>query len=161
MKYVSELKELENKKFDSVEELEKAENEVKAEQAKKEEAKLALKKESAAVEEAFKTRNVARKAYNEKLVESRKTYNELLKKAKEEFEASLKEATEALEKAEADYNTKLVAFQKAHPEGYRITLKDGDNVVTYTSNPIEYHIRDINKEFDDMLDMFSNLLRRW
>ena len=73
----------------------------------------------------------------------------------------MKESTEALEKAEADYDNKLKAFQKAHPEGYRLSLKDGDNVVTYTSNPVDYQVKRISKEFDDMLDMFSNFLRRW
>lgn len=158
MKYYSEIL---NKNFDSVEDLEKAEEEHKAEQAKKEEAKLVVKKESAEVEDAFKARNVARKAYNEKLVGARKIYNEALRKARDEFDASLKESTEALENAEADYDTKLKAFQKAHPEGYHITLKDGDNVVTYTSNQVDYPVRSIDKEFDDMLDLFSDLLRRW
>jgi len=158
MKYYSEIL---NKNFDKVEDLEKAEEEHKAEQAKKEEAKALVKKESSEVEDAFKARNAARHAYNEKLVEARKIYNEALRKAKDEFEASLKESTEALEKAEADYDTRLKAFQKAHPEGYHITLKDGDNVVTYTSNPVDYQIRSIDKDFDDMLNMFSNFLRRW
>ena len=85
MKYVSELKELENKKFDSVEELEKAEEEIKTALAKKEEAKALVAKESADVQDAFKARNAARRSYNEKLVEARKVYNEALKKAKEEF----------------------------------------------------------------------------
>jgi len=158
MKYYSEIL---NKNFDSVEDLEKAEEEHKAEQAKKEEAKALVKKESSEVEDSFKARNAARKAYNEKLVEARKIYNEALRKAKDEFEASLKESTETLEKAEADYDTRLKAFQKAHPEGYHITLKDGDNVVTYTSNQIDYPVKSISKEFDDILDLFSNLLRRW
>lgn len=158
MKYYSEIL---NKNFDKVEDLEKAEEEHKAEQAKKEEAKALVKKESSEVEDAFKARNAARHAYNEKLVEARKIYNEALRKAKDEFEASLKESTETLEKAEADYDTRLKAFQKAHPEGYHITLKDGDNVVTYTSNPVDYQIRSIDKDFDDMLNMFSNFLRRW
>ena len=159
MKYVSELKELENKKFDSVEELEKAEEEVKTALAKKEEAKALVAKESADVQDAFKARNAARRSYNEKLVEARKVYNEALKKAKEEFENSLQETSDELEKAEAEYDTKLKAFQKAHPEGYRITLKDGDNVVTLTS--VNQVVKSIDQEFDDMLNMFSNLLRRW
>ena len=158
MKYYSEIL---NKNFDSVEDLEKAEEEHKAEQAKKEEAKALVKKESSEVEDAFKARNAARKAYNEKLVEARKAYNEALRKAKDEFEASLDESTKALNEAEEDYDTKLKAFQKAHPEGYHITLKDGDNVVTYTSNPGEYQVRSIDREFDDILDLFSNMLRRW
>ena len=158
MKYYSDTL---DKLFETEKELEDAETADAEEQAKKEEAKLAVKKESSEVEDAFKARNVARKAYNEKLVEARKTYNAALREAKDEFEADLKESTEALEKAEADYDTKLKAFQKAHPEGYRLSLKDGDNVVTYTSNPVEYQIKDISKEFDDMLDLFSDLLRRW
>lgn len=158
MKYYSDTL---DKLFETEKELEDAEKADVEEKAKKEEAKLAVKKESSEVEDAFKARNAARKAYNEKLVEARKTYNAALRKAKDEFEADLKESTEALEKAEANYDTKLKAFQKAHSEGYRIVLRDGDNVVTYTSNPVEYQIKDISKEFDDMLDMFSNLLRRW
>ena len=158
MKYYSETldKTVETEKELKVEEKADAE-----EKEKKEEAKLVVKKESSEVEDAFKARNAARRAYNEKLVEARKTYNEALRKAKDEFEADLKESTEALEKAEADYDNKLKAFQKAHPEGFRLALKDGDNVVTYTSNPVEYQVKSISKEFDDMLDMFSNFLRRW
>ena len=158
MKYYSEIL---NKNFDTEKELVQAEEKHKAEQAKKEEAKALVKKESSEVEDAFKARNAARKDYNVKLVEARKAYNEALRKAKDEFEASLKESTEALEKAEADYDTKLKAFQKAHPEGYHITLKDGDNVVTYTSSQTDYPVTSISKEFDDILDLFSNLLRRW
>lgn len=157
MKYYSEVL---DKVFETEKELNAAEKADADEKAKKEEAKALVKKESSEVEDAFKVRNAARREYNEKLIASRKTYNEALKKAKKEFEASLKESTEALEKAETDYDTKLKAFQKAHPEGYRICLKDGDNVVTLTSNPIEFS-RNLNDEFDDMLDMFSNLLRRW
>ena len=158
MKYYSDTL---DKLFETEKELKDAEKADAEEKAKKEEAKLVVKKESSEVEDAFKARNTARKAYNEKLVEARKTYNEALRKAKDEFETSLKESTEALEKAEADYDAKLKAFQKAHPEGYRLSLKDGDNVVTYTSNPVEYQIKDISKEFDDMLDLFSSFLRRW
>ena len=158
MKYYSETL---DKIFETEKELKDAEKADAEKKAKKEEAKLAVKKESSEVEEAFKARNAARHAYNEKLVEARKTYNAVLRKAKDEFEASLKESTEALEKAETDYDNKLKAFQKAHSEGFRLSLKDGDNVVTYISNPVEYQVKNISKDFDDMLDMFSNFLRRW
>ena len=158
MKYYSETL---DKIFETEKELKVAEKADAEEKAKKEEAKLVVKKESSEVEDAFKARNAARHTYNEKLVEARKTYNAALRKAKDEFEASLKESTEALEKAETDYDNKLKAFQKAHAEGYRLVLKDGDNVVTYTSNPVDYQVKSISKEFDDMLDMFSNFLRHW
>ena len=157
MKYYSEKL---DKVFDTEAELTTAEEADAKAKAEKEEAKALVKKESEEVQEAFKARNAARRDYNEKLVASRKAYNEVLKKAKEEFESSLKESTEALNSAETEYDEKLRAFQKAHPEGYRICLKDGDNVVTLTSNPIEYS-RSLSADLDDMLSMFSDLLRRW
>ena len=161
MKYVSELKELENKKFDTIEDLEKAEEEVKTALAKKEEAKAAVAKESADVQDAFKARNAARKVYNEKLVELRKVYNQALRDAEKAFTDGLKEVADEKDAAEKVYSEKLSAFQKAHPEGYRITLKDGDNVVTLSSNPVDFNIRSVNKEFDTILDLFSDMLRRW
>ncbi len=156
MKYYSDVL---DKVFETEKELETAEKADAEEKAKKEEAKLAVKKESAEVEDAFKARNAARKAYNEKLVAARKSYNEDIRAAEKKFKDSLEQVTATKDKAEADYATKLKDFQKAHPEGYHITLKDGDNVVTYTSDPVNDQIR-IFDNLDDMLDLFSNFLRR-
>ena len=156
MKYFSEIL---NKNFDTEKELVKAEEEHKAEQAKKEEAKLVVKKEASEVEEAFKTRNAARKEYNVKLIELRKTYNKEIIEAKEKFEKGLEEISKARDAAEVEYDTKLREFQKAH-QNYHITLKDGDNVVTLTSNN-QISFPDINKEFDDILDLFSSILKRF
>lgn len=155
MKYFSEIL---NKNFDTEKELVKAEEEHKAEQAKKAEAKALIKKESEDVEKAFKIRNEARRAYNEKLIELRKAYNKEILEAKESFEKGLEEIAKDRDAAEVDYDTKLREFQKAH-QNYHITLKDGDNVVTLTSNN-KISFPDINKEFDDILDLFSNILKR-
>ena len=156
MKYFSEVL---NKNFDTEKELVEAEEEHKAEQAKKEEAKLAVKKEASEVAEAFKTRNAARKEYNVKLIELRKAYNKEILEAKEKFEKGLEEISKDRDAAEVEYDTKLREFQKAH-QNYHITLKDGDNVVTLTSND-QISFPDINKEFDDILDLFSNILKRF
>ena len=86
MKYYSDTL---DKLFETEKDLKDAEKADAEEKAKKEEAKLAVKKESSEVEDSFKARNAARKAYNEKLVEARKTYNAALRKAKDEFEAVL------------------------------------------------------------------------
>lgn len=158
MKYYSEKL---DKIFDTQEALKEAEEKHEAEQAKKAEAKALVAKESADVQDAFKARNAARKAYNESLIEARKVYNEALKKARDEFEASLDESTKALKEAEEDYDTKLKAFQKAHPEGYHLTLKDGDNVVTYTGNLIDEHSKALAKEFDEINNLFSEFFRRF
>ena len=158
MKYYSEVL---DKVFETEKELKAAEKAKADEEAKKAEAKALVKQESEKVNEAFKVRNDARRAYNEKLVEARKVYNKALADAKAEFEKSLSEASDKLSEAEADYDAKLKEFQKAHPEGYHITLKDGDNVVTLTGLNNGTILGDINKQFDDILDMFSNMLRRW
>ena len=157
MKYFSEIL---NKNFDSVDDLEKAEKEHAEAEEKKAAAKALVKKESEKVEEAFKARNDARRVYNEKLVELRKAYNKALTEAREEFEKGIEEISKSKDAAEVEYDTKLREFQKAHPEGYHITLKDGDNVVTLTSNN-NIVFPDINKQFDDILDAFSDMLRHW
>ena len=157
MKYVSELKELENKKFDSVEELEKAEAEVKTALVKKEEAAVARKQEAAVVETAFKARNEARRAYNAKALELRKAYNEAIKKARDEFEAGLEGSTKELKAKEEAYDAALDEFIKKHPEGYHLSLKDGDNVTTISGNETEF--RSLFDETDKFWDRFFDLLR--
>ena len=156
MKYYSETL---DKIFETEKELKAAEKADAEEKAKKEEAKLAVKKESSEVEDAFKARNAARKEYNVKLIELRKTYNKEILEAKEKFEKGLEEISKDRDAAEVEYDTKLREFQKAH-QNYHITLKDGDNVVTLTSNN-QISFPDINKEFDDILDLFSSILKRF
>ena len=159
MKYYSEKL---DKIFDTQEALTEAEEKHEAEQAKKAEAKALVAKESAEVNDAFKARNAARKAYNESLINARKAYSEALQKARDEFEASLDESTKALKEAEEDYDTKLKAFQKAHPEGYHLTLKDGDNVVTYTGHLTDdRYNKSLARDFDEINNLFSEIVRRF
>lgn len=148
-----------NKYFDSEDECVKAEAEHKRAEAAKAEAKALVAKESKGVEEAFKARNAARRTYNEKLIELRKTYDQTVRAAEEAFRTGLKEVREAKDVAEDDYDKKLSEFQKAHPEGYRLCLKDGDNVATITSDPFDY--KPASSYFDDMLDLFSNIIQRF
>ena len=156
MKYYSDTL---DKIFETEEELKTAEKADAEEKAKKEEAKLVVKKEASEVEEAFKARNAARKEYNVKLIDLRKAYNKEILEEKERFEKGLEEISKDRDTAEVAYDTKLREFQKAH-QNYHITLKDGDNVVTLTSNN-KISFPDINKEFDDILDLFSSILKRF
>ena len=160
MKYYSEIL---DKKFDSEDELKVAEKEHADAEEKKAEAKALVKQEALVVEDAFKARNAVRKTYNEKLVEARKTYNEALAKARKEFEDSLTEISKEKDEAEVTYDKALKDFVAKHPEGYHITLKDGDNVVNLVGNQYSTSslLPTLNKEFDEMLDMFSDMLRRW
>jgi dsDNA-specific endonuclease/ATPase MutS2 len=157
MKYYSEIL---NKNFDTEEDCVKAEKEHTEAETKKAEAKALVKKESAVVEDAFKARNEARLSYNQKLVELRKTYNQKISEAKKEFDAGLEEIYKPLETAEKDYDAKLREFQKNHPEGYHLTLHDGDNVMTLTGNHGVFE-KTLDDEFNNMLDLFNDFLKRW
>lgn len=160
MKYFSEIL---NKNFDTEKELVKAENEFKVAEAKKAEAKTLVKKESDEVNKAFIARNEARRAYNEKALEAAKTFNQKLKDLEAEYEASIKEAKEAKREAENDFSAKLAAFSAKHPEGYRLTLKDGDSEVTYTNEVTSACSLSVFDAFDRMIDAVTGItnFRNW
>lgn len=146
-----------NKPFDTLDELKAEEEKVKAEQARKEEAKALVKKDSDEVNKAFALRNEARKAYNEKATEAYKTYLETIKKAKEEYEASIKEVKEAKRNAEIEFDKKYREFDKNHPEGYRLILKDGDDVLTVDQEK-KCSYSDL---FEDMSKVFDSFFKIW
>jgi regulator of protease activity HflC (stomatin/prohibitin superfamily) len=120
----------------------------------KEEAN-AKKADAAKVEQAFKDRNAARRDYNAKVVEARKAYNSALATAKEAFNNAVAEATNAKDKAEEAYNVALNEFTQKHPEGYHMTLKDGDNVMTI-SNSSDKHFENMSKEYNEFLNSLLN-----
>ena len=155
MKYYSEVL---DKVFETEKELKAAEKAKADEEAKKAEAKALVKKESDIVNVAFAARNAARHDYNEKVLEARKAYNDGVKALREKYEASLKEVTEARQKAEEDFEIKLKEFSKNHPEGYRLTLKDGDNVATYVNS--EKYDTSIFDDFNALFDTIRNF-RLW
>lgn len=130
MKFYSEVT---KKLYETEEELNKAENAVKEAEAKKAEAAKNKKEEAKVVEDAFKARNAARIEYNTKVVAARKAYNETLAAAKKAFNEAVADATKVKDTAEEAYNTALKEFTAKHPEGYHMTLKDGDNVMTISS----------------------------
>jgi DNA-directed RNA polymerase alpha subunit len=100
---------------------------------KKTRASKQKKEDATKVEIAFKARNAAKRTYNETVLELKKKYNEDLLNLKTAFENAVQAAAEALQNAETNYDTELKAFIKKHPEGYHMTLKDGDNVVTISN----------------------------
>ena len=154
MKYYSEIL---NKNFDTEKDLVEAEKKHTEELTKKEETKALVKKESDEVNKAFALRNEARKAYNEKAAEAYKTYLETIKKAKEEYEASIKEVKEAKRNAEIEFDRKYREFDKNHPEGYRLILKDGDDVLTVEQEK-KYNYSDL---FEDMSKVFDSFFKIW
>lgn len=150
MKYYSELtKQL----YETEKEAIAAEKKLEAEKAEAAKKASAKKAEANKVEEAFKARNVARREYNTKVMDARKAYNTALVEAKKAFDAAINDATSAKDKAEEVYNAALKEFTDKHPEGYHMTLKDGDNVITL-SRSSDKQLENISKEYNDFIDTF-------
>lgn len=127
-----------NKPFDSIEELREAEAAYKAELKAREDKAAAKKADAQKVEDAFKAMNAARKEYKEKLTQLTKEYAEELATLKKALELGKKDIQDALAAAEDNYSKALKEFTEAHPEGYHVTLKDGDFETTISrSNKIQ------------------------
>lgn len=136
-----------NKPFDTIDELVKAEEEHnKAEEAKRlkiEERKNEAKK----VEEAFKCLNLVKSNYFEKVTEAEKECAKKIAAVKEEYNKTIKVERDVLEEAEKAYNAALKEFTDKHPEGYHLTLKDGDNVKTIYKTSAQNVIDDFFTSF--------------
>lgn len=153
MKYYSEKL---NKLFETEKELLVAEKEVAEAEAKKAELAKNKKADANKVEDAFKARNAARREYNTKVMDARKVYNTALAEAKKAFNEALNEAASAKDKAEETYNAALKEFTDKHPEGYHMTLKDGDNVMTI-SNSSDKQFERTNSDFNNLIDSILNI----
>jgi phage-related protein len=153
MKFYSEVT---KKLYDSQEDLTAAEKEVADANAKKAEAAKAKKADALKVEEAFKAVNDAKREYNAKVIAARKMYNDTVATAKKAFDEAVSDATNAKNSAEELYDKVLKEFIAKHPEGYHLTLKDGDNVVTYSSqaDAVATVMNDYNKLLDYILKLW-------
>lgn len=120
--------------FDSVDELKDAEEAYYAKLKAKEDKAAQKKADALAVEDAFKCLNAARKVYKEKLAEITTRYSEDLKNLKTAFEKDREDIQNTLAKREEAYSNALKTFTEKYPEGYHITLKDGDFETTISSH---------------------------
>ena len=153
MKFYSEVT---KKLYETEKELIMAEKEVAAAEEKKLEAAKAKKEDALKVEDAFKANNEAKREYNAKVIAARKAYNETLVAAKKAYEEAVNDATKIKENAENVYDAALKEFTAKHPEGFHITLKDGDNVMTVSSQGNV--ITDFSKEYNNL---FNQLFSIW
>ena len=153
MKFYSDVT---KKLYESEEELKNAEIAVAEAEAKKNEAAALKKADALKVEEAFKAVNDAKREYNTKVIAARKMYNENIAAAKKAFDEAVSDASEAKNTAEELYDKVLKEFIAKHPEGYHLTLKDGDNVVTYSSqsDAALTVMNDYNKLLDYILKLW-------
>ena len=148
MKFYSEVT---KKLYDSQEDLTAAEKEAADANAKKVEAAKAKKADAAKVEDAFKANNNAKREYNAKVLAARKQYNEAVAAAKKAFDEAVTDASNAKDAAEKHYDKMLKEFTDKHPEGYHLTLKDGDNVMTI-SNQSNVFNDSFNKEYNNLIE---------
>ena len=120
--------------FDSVAELQEAEAKYYAEIKAKEDKVAAKKADAIKVEDAFKALNAARKDYKEKLTQLTKEYSEALINLQKAFETGKTDIRNTLAAAEDTYSSALKEFTAKHPEGYHVTLRDGDFETTISSS---------------------------
>ena len=145
------------KPFDSLRELKDAEATYYTELKVKEDKAATKKADALKVEEAFKALNTTRRVYKETLLKLTEAYSADLVKLKEDFESKRKEIQEILAQAEDTYSKSIKAFTEKYPEGYHLTLKDGDFETTISgSTKVNSNAFDTNKAFQ-MIDWLFSL----
>ena len=143
--------------FDNLEDLKAAEAKHFAELKAKNEQAAAKKADAQKVEDAFKALNAARKAYKENLAQLTNEYSTAIAELKQAFELGKKDITEKLAAAEDAYNTALKEFNTAHPEGYHVTLKDGDFETTISrSNKVQPKAKESVSD-NELINLFNLL----
>lgn len=118
------------KPFERLNDLRRAEEVYYAEQKAKEDATAQKKADAQKVDEAFKALNAARKTYKEDLTQLTKEYAEALDNLKKAFELGKKDIHNKLAEAETAFDKAQKEFTDKHPEGFHLTLKDGDFEMT-------------------------------
>jgi hypothetical protein len=159
MKFYSETL---DKIFDTEKALLDAEAAAKKAALEKEKKAAEKKEEAKLVEDAFKLRNAAKREFNSTIMARRKKYAEDLALLKAAFDADIEAASKKLADAETGYDATLKAFIDKHPEGYHMTLKDGDHVCTLSSANSVNNLKDkeiykellTNNWFDDFFNLF-------
>lgn len=124
---------------------------------KAKEDKVAQKRADAKkVEDAFKCLNAARKVYKESITDLTTRYTKDLKELKATFEKDKAAIHSSLAEREEAYSRALKAFTDKYPEGYHLTLKDGDFETTISSQTTAASKHYTVNTFGDLLDMLFN-----
>lgn len=148
------------KPFDTLEELAAAEA-AHYEKLKAKEGAAAQKKADAqTVEKAFKNLNIARKEYKDNLTQLTTEYSESLENLKKAFELGKKDIANKLANAETTFDEALKAFQAKYPEGYHLTLKDGDFETTISSQSTNDTVK-TSTDFPKLADSIFSMLFGW
>lgn len=143
------------KPFERLDDLKKAEEVYFAEQKAKENKVIQKKADAQKVEEAFKALNQARKTFKEELTQLTTEYSEALTELKKAFELGKKDIHNTLAEAENAYTIALRIFTEKYPEGYHLTLKDGDFETTISGSNSLKSAADFDKLSFNSADIFE------
>lgn len=145
------------KPFERLADLKKAEEVYYAEQKAKTDAAAQKKADAKVVEDAFKALNAAKKTYKEDLTQLTKEYAESLEDLKKAFELGKKDIHNTLAIAEERWEKALKEFQTKYPEGYHLTLRDGDYETTISSQSTNSTFTGLDTK--KIADLFDWMLR--
>ena len=148
------------KPFDTVEELAAAEAAHFEKLKAKEDAASEKKNDAKRVEDAFKDLNTARKSYKDDLTQLTTEYAESLENLKKAFDLGKNDISAKLAAAETVFDEALKAFQAKYPEGYHLTLKDGDFETTISSQSTNDTVK-TSADFPKLADSIFNMLLGW
>lgn len=143
--------------FDTVTALKEAEAAYLAEQEKKAAKVEERKSDANKVQAAFEDLNIARKEYKDSMAELNKQYCDDLIEIKERYEKGKAANQEMLERAETGYSEALKAFTDKYPEGYHLTLKDGDFETTISGSTSKNFRMPTPTWPADLFDLFFKL----
>jgi chromosome segregation ATPase len=142
--------------FDSLDALKTAEAKHFDELKAKEDKAAAKKHDASKVEAAFKALNQSRKIYKESLSKLTAAYSEDLKALRDDFDNEKQQIHAALADAETAYSTALKEFTEKYPEGYHITMRDGDFETTISNQTRTSNYENHNTRMNEILDLLFN-----
>lgn len=125
-----------DKLFSTVEELKAAEKDATEKETAKKKASEEKKAEAKVVEDAYKAHNAAKRTYNENVLALRKQYDADLRALKKAFDEAVAAEAKVLDETAVNFDTTLKEFTAKHGS-FHMTLHDGDNVLTLSSNQNE------------------------
>lgn len=146
-----------SKPFESLTTLKDAEAAFFAAQRAKEDKAAQKKADAKKVEDAFKNLNTIRRAYKNNIIALTESYSNDLKNLKAAFEKAKQSEQDLLATAEEHYAAALKAFTELYPEGYHLTLKDGDFETTISGSATQNAAT--NTEFPKLYDIFDLFFR--
>lgn len=141
--------------FESLVKLKAAEEAYYAKMRAKEDKAAQKKTDAKKVEDAFIALNAMRKAYKDELTLITTEYSQSLNQLREEFDSRRKALAAKMARAEDAYASELKAFTAKYPEGFHLTLKDGDFETTISGGN-EVDPKAIN--LTDLINWLTNCL---